>query len=159
MLRALHGALRDPDERLAAETFLAIASTRLRGHLGDRTDMAVARPDDAVASDLRDLLDEHPFDPLTLKEAGRILHVSPAHLVRCFTRSFAIAPHRYLLARRIDAARRRLLDGEPIAQVATSVGFQRSSASHPALQKSCRYDAGPLRVIEGLRGPRGGTWR
>lgn len=122
-LHALHGALRDPDETFAAESLLAVVSTRLLEHLGDRTDMAVERSDDAVASDLRDLLDEHRYDPLTLKEAGRILHVSPAHLVRCFTRSFAIAPHRYLLARRIDAARRRLLEGEPIAQVATSVGF------------------------------------
>jgi hypothetical protein len=41
----------------------------------------------------------------------------------CFSRRFGIAPHRYLLARRIDAARGRLLDGEPIAQVATGVGF------------------------------------
>ena len=60
---------------------------------------------------------------MTLAEAGTILHVSPAHLVRCFTRTFGIAPHRYLVARRIDAARRRLLDDEPIADVATGVGF------------------------------------
>ncbi len=43
--------------------------------------------------------------------------------MRCFTRSFGIAPHRYLLGRRIEAARRRLLDGEPIADVAAAVGF------------------------------------
>ena len=40
-----------------------------------------------------------------MAEAGVLLHVSPAHLVRSFTRAFGIAPHRYLLARRIDAAR------------------------------------------------------
>lgn len=122
-LHTLHRALRDPDETVAAETMLAIVITRLMEHLGNRNDEAVEGPDTSVASDLRDLLDEHRFDPLTLKEAGRILRVSPAHLVRCFSRTFAIAPHRYLLARRIDAARRRLLEGEPIAQVATSVGF------------------------------------
>jgi AraC-like DNA-binding protein len=37
--------------------------------------------------------------------------------------TFAIAPHRYLVARRIDAARKRLLDGQPIASVAADVGF------------------------------------
>ena len=49
--------------------------------------------------------------------------MSPSHLVRCFTGSFAIAPHQYVTARRIDAARKRLLGGEPIALVAAGVGF------------------------------------
>jgi AraC-like DNA-binding protein len=76
-----------------------------------------------VASDLRDLLDAHRFESLTLRDAEHLLHVSSTHLVRCFSRAFGIAPHRYLLGRRIDAARRRLLDGEPVAQVAVGVGF------------------------------------
>ena len=115
--------LRDPDEALEAEEILATVTTRLLERLGDRANDVVERPDDEVAADLRDLLDEHRFEQLTLAEAGRLLHVSPAHLVRCFTRAFGIAPHRYLLARRIDAARRRLLEGEPVARVATNVGF------------------------------------
>ena len=122
-LRALHRVLRHPDDALEAEVRLAVVSTRLREHLRDRAVQPVERPDDEIAADLRDLLDEHRFDAMTLAEAGRILYVSPAHLVRCFTRTFGIAPHRYLVARRIDAARRRLLDGEPVAHVATEVGF------------------------------------
>ena len=98
-------------------------TSRLRKRLGDRTGEVLHRPDDEIAADLRDFLDEHRFEPLTLAEAGRTLHVSPAHLVRCFTRAFGIAPHRYLLSRRIDAARRRLLEGEPAVDVATNVGF------------------------------------
>jgi AraC-like DNA-binding protein len=108
---------------LEAESMLAVVSTRLQEHLGDRTVETVERPDHEVAAHLRDLLDQHPVEALTLAEAGQILHVSPAHLVRCFTRTFGIAPHRYVVARRIDAARHRLLDGEPVAQVATGVGF------------------------------------
>ena len=122
-LHALHRVLQDPGEALAAESILAVVGARLAAHLGDRNGMAAERPEDDVASDLRDLLDERRSGSLTLAEAGRILHVSPAHLVRSFSRRFGIAPHRYLLGRRIDAARGRLLEGEPIAQVATSVGF------------------------------------
>jgi AraC-like DNA-binding protein len=122
-LQALHRVLRDPDESLEAEEILAEVATQLRERLGDRTIDALERCDDEVAADLRDLLDEHRFEPLTLAEAGRVLHVSAPHLVRCFTRAFGIAPHRYVVARRIDAARRRLLDGEPPALVATNVGF------------------------------------
>jgi AraC-like DNA-binding protein len=121
-LRALHSSLEDPDRTLEAESTLAVVGSRLGRHLGERAGEP-ERPDHEVAADLRDLLDVHRFERLTLEEAGRILHVSPAHLVRSFSRTFGIAPHRYVLGRRIDAARRRLLDGEPVAQVAAGVGF------------------------------------
>lgn len=120
---ALHRALQHPGEVLEAETILALVGARLEEHLGAATPDPVDRADDELAADLRDLLDEHRFERVTLAEAGRILHASPAHLVRCFTRTFGIAPHRYVVGRRIDAARRRLLDGEPAAQVAVGVGF------------------------------------
>ena len=76
-----------------------------------------------MADDLRDLLDTRLSVGITLGEAGRILDVSPAHLVRSFTRRFGISPHRYLVGRRIDAARGHLLAGEPLARVAADVGF------------------------------------
>ncbi len=126
LLRALdrlHSLLGDPHDTFEAEAMLAAIATRIRGHLGERTDERAERSDHEVAAALRDLLDERRFDPITLTEAARILHVSPGHLVRCFSRRFGIAPHRYLLARRIDAARRRLLDGESVARVAAGVGF------------------------------------
>jgi AraC-like DNA-binding protein len=123
-LHALHRRLWDPADADAAEDLLAVVGARLRGHLGRRDEGDHGAPTaDRVAADLRDLLDTHAFDGITLAEAGRILHVSPSHLVRCFARSFGIAPHRYLLGRRVEAARRRLLQGEPIAQVAADVGF------------------------------------
>jgi AraC-like DNA-binding protein len=122
-LRALHRILGDPEEALAGETALAGVSIRLRAHLGALNETVSDRPDDEIASDLRDLLDDHLSHRLMLADAGRLLHASPAHLVKCFSRTFGIAPHRYLLARRIDAARGRLLDGEPVAGVAAAVGF------------------------------------
>jgi AraC-like DNA-binding protein len=122
-LRTLHRILGDPGEALAAESVLAGVSIRLRAHLGALNETVADRPDDEIASGLRDLLDEHLSHHLTLVDAGRLLHASPAHLAKCFSRTFGIAPHRYLLARRIDAARGRLLDGEPVARVAAGVGF------------------------------------
>jgi AraC-like DNA-binding protein len=122
-MHALHRRLADPGETLAAESALAIMTARLLEHLGGRRDDAVERSNEGLASDLRDLLDERRFERITLAEAGRILHASPAHLVRSFSRSFGIAPHRYLLARRVEAARWRLLEGEAVAQVAAAVGF------------------------------------
>jgi len=122
-LGSLHRALLDPDDGFGAEVLFARVADRLRERLGDRPIDSVERPDHELAADLRDLLDTHAFEPITLAEASRVLGASPAHLTRCFTDAFGIAPHRYLLARRIDVARKRLLAGQPPAHVATDVGF------------------------------------
>jgi AraC-like DNA-binding protein len=122
-VHALHRALRQPDDALEAEARLAIVGDRLRAHLGDHPADLPDRQPSKLARDLRDLLGVRLFEKTTLAQAGWALGVSPAHLVRCFTRTFGIAPHRYVVARRIDAARKRLLGGEPIALVAAGVGF------------------------------------
>ena len=124
--RAVHRldrALGQPDDALEAEARLATVAERLRAHLGERPPEPAARHPARLAGDLRELLDARLFEPTTLAEAGHALGASPAHLVRSFTRTFGIAPHQYLVARRVDAARRRLLDGQPVARVAADVGF------------------------------------
>ena len=121
-VHALHRALGHPDDALEAESRLALVGDRLRAHL-TATLAGTGSSPQGLAGDLRDLLEERLFERTTLAQAGRDLGASPSHLVRCFTDSFGIAPHRYVTARRIDAARKRLLDGEPIALVAAGVGF------------------------------------
>ncbi len=116
----LHAALSRPGDELEAESRLALVGARLRAHLGGRSEEPVAR---GVAHDLRDLLDSRMREGLTLREAGDLLHAHPDHLVRAFTAAFGLPPHRYLTGRRLDAARARLLAGEPPAAVATAVGF------------------------------------
>jgi AraC-like DNA-binding protein len=43
--------------------------------------------------------------------------------VRAFSAAYGIAPHQYLTARRVDRARRLLLDGLPVGEVAVAAGF------------------------------------
>jgi AraC-like DNA-binding protein len=122
-VHALHRALREPDDALEAEARLAMVGDGLRAHLRAPAGDLPGHHPGTLAADLRDLLDLSLFERTTLEQAGAALGASPAHLVRSFTRTFGIAPHRYVTARRVDAARRRLLDGEPIASVAVGVGF------------------------------------
>jgi AraC-like DNA-binding protein len=49
--------------------------------------------------------------------------VHSTQLVRAFSREFGLPPHRYATGRRIDRARKLLLDGMPAAEVAVAVGF------------------------------------
>jgi AraC-like DNA-binding protein len=104
-----------------------VLDERLTGRAVDAPDVQEptlrSRHPAKLAGDLRDLLDVRLFERTTLSEAGSALGASPTHLVRSFTQTFGIAPHRYVVARRIDAARKRLLEGEPIALVAAGVGF------------------------------------
>lgn len=81
----------------------------------------------AVARDLRELLDERLGTGVTLAEAAGLLHAHPAHLVRAFSAAYAIAPHQYLTARRVDRARRLLLDGMPAGEAAAAVDFHDQS--------------------------------
>jgi len=118
----LHEALAEPGEDLQVQSRLAFVGERLRRHLR-RGPAPTVRRDRGVAIALRELLDARTPTGLTLDEASLLLGVSPTHLVRAFTREHAIAPHRYLTGRRIDLARRLLLDGRPPAEVAVAAGF------------------------------------
>jgi AraC-like DNA-binding protein len=121
-VRSLHRTLADPSDVFEAESTFALVAARLSKHLGGPRENL--HPDASpVADDFRYLVDARLFDGITLAEAGRILEVSPAHLVRSLTRRFGISPHHYLVGRWIDVARRRLLEGQPLAQVAADVGF------------------------------------
>ena len=120
----VHQALASPGEELEAESRLTLIGERLRGHLTRRVGEAPSGPSapSGVADRLRELLDAHVVEGVTLRAAAAELGTHPTHLVRAFTRRFGLPPHRYLTGRRVDLARRLLLAGHPPADVATAVG-------------------------------------
>ena len=64
------------------------------------------------------------FEPVTLApRPARARRRARPQLARAFTTAFGIAPHAYLIGRRLDAARDRILGGQPLADVAAEVGF------------------------------------
>ncbi|MGW2842371.1 AraC family transcriptional regulator [Streptomyces sp. NPDC001493] len=124
----LHAALAHPGDVFEAESRLAFVGERLRALLSPAAENGGAVPDGhGVARDLRDLLDERLPEGLTLTEAARLVHAHPTHLVRAFSGAFGIAPHQYLTSRRVDLARRLLLDGLPQGEVAAAAGFHDQS--------------------------------
>ncbi|MFG2649120.1 AraC family transcriptional regulator [Streptomyces sp. NPDC048436] len=119
----LHTALERRGDELEAESRLALIGERLRDHLRPRRTTGTPDPGRGVAQDLRDLLDERLLDGVTLAEAARLVHAHPTHLVRAFSGAFGIAPHQYVMSRRVDRARGLLLAGLPPGEVATAAGF------------------------------------
>ncbi len=123
LMHRLHASLRHPDDALEAETLMGLVTDDLRRHLGEAGHDHPRGSDAEVAAALRDLLDAHLSEPYRLREAAATIGASTSTLSRAFTRSFGIAPHRYVVARRIEFARKRLLTGEPVATVAATAGF------------------------------------
>ena len=120
----MHTMLVDPSNELTAEVHLAFVLERLQAHLERRSPLpAFAVDDPPIAHRLRDLLDERFIDGVTLREASTTLYVSPTYLVRAFSREFGLGPHQYVISRRVDLARRLLLEGVPAREVAPAVGF------------------------------------
>jgi AraC-like DNA-binding protein len=117
----LHLAFDLPRDDLEWETRLGIIVSRIRRHLAKSS--PDQRPNRGAAEALRDYLDSRLFERHRLDHVATALGWNPTHLIRSFSAAFGIPPHRYLISRRIDQARRRLLAGQPAAQVAVDVGF------------------------------------
>lgn len=122
-IAALHEPLAHAGDELEAESRLALVRERLGRQLRHEVDAPAVLADRTLARQLRELLDARVVDGISLDAAATLLGATPTHLVRAFGREFGIAPHRYLTGRRLDRARRLLLDGERAADVAAAVGF------------------------------------
>jgi AraC-like DNA-binding protein len=106
---------------LAADALLAGLADALarRGHKPRRKS---ALPRHAVDR-ARDLLDAEFARPIESVDLERATGLDRFSLARAFRAAFGTAPHRYLVARRIAAARRLIAGGEALAEAADACGF------------------------------------
>ncbi|MBT2390835.1 AraC family transcriptional regulator [Streptomyces sp. ISL-1] len=122
-IHQLHTALGNAGDAFEAESRLSLIRERLRFHLAAFRTRAPGNDASRLAAALRELLDSRLTTGISLREATGILHAHPTHLIRCFKQTYGLPPHTYLTGKRIDRARRLLLDGRRPADVAAAVGF------------------------------------
>lgn len=120
MLERVHRTLASPGDAILAEGAVIGLGELVQHRLGTTTDTPADAP---LARRLRTLLNDRLADTFTIDEAARILGAHPSHLVRVFSRAYGIPPHRYVIGRRIDRARRLLLAGVSPAETAAQSGF------------------------------------
>jgi len=119
-VRSIHRALRELAELLDAEHETHV----LRERLLMRVDTPVHRAADTpLARRARALLDDRALEGFSIADVAAELGAHPSHLTRSFTRAYGMPPHRYLISRRVDHARRLLVDGWKPADAAASAGF------------------------------------
>ncbi len=132
---AIVAALRDgtTEDRLYVESIAQLIAVHLA-----RSHSARARPRRPPPSDglsqarirrLLDYIEQHLGEDLTLEAMAAEVDLSPLYLSRAFRAAVGESPHRYVVGRRVERAKRLLADTElPIADIALAAGF--SSQSH-----------------------------
>lgn len=79
--------------------------------------------DDPAVRIACEYLRSHPTRNVSLDELAAAAGTNKFRLVRHFKAAFDVAPHAYQVTQRLQLARRLIERGEPIASVATTVGF------------------------------------
>ena len=78
----------------------------------------------SLARQVREYIDRHFREPLTLQGLGDALHASPYYLSHVFKESSGYSPMQYLTRRRIGEAQNLLVETDlPIARIAEEVGY------------------------------------
>src|SRR6266478_778233 len=83
-------------------------------------------------------LGQHYIEPVQLCNLAKVACISKFHLVRLFTSTLGISPHRYQLLLRLAHAKAMLREGSCITQIAQNVGF----GDHSHLDRSFRILVG-----------------
>ena len=77
---------------------------------------------------------QHYMEPIQLHDLAKVACVSKCHLVRRFTATLGVSPHRFQLLLRLSRAKAMLREGTSITHIAQGVGF----FDHSHLDRSFR---------------------
>lgn len=126
LLQQAVAAVAERQESLHGEERTAAAMVALLGRHGE-----LRRPWAATGLDagrqrmalVREYLDAHFADDVTVETLATQAGLSRAHLTRAFTATYGMAPHAYLNMVRIRQAQAALRQGHAVADVAAACGF------------------------------------
>ena len=93
-----------------------------------------------------DLINNHYREPLTLNDAAELLHLSLRHTARMISSCYGSTFRRLLLIKRIDVAKRMLLDTDaPILAISSDCGFRSLSHFYDSFREVTGYSPRSLR--------------
>ncbi len=121
-LARLAGQFEGGDALALESELLALLELVFVRHGGLREARPTAR-DGGVTAQLRDYLEAHYAESVSLEHLAALLQRHPRHLIEAFRRAYGVPPHTYLLQCRVREAKRRLLEGRALTEVALDLGF------------------------------------
>jgi AraC-like DNA-binding protein len=95
----------------------------LETHTEARTKIPAARNDRSVVAQVRDYLEAHYSEDVSLAELSALTSRSLFHIARTFKKAIGLPPHAYLESFRIARAREFLRAGMTVVDTALAVGY------------------------------------
>lgn len=97
----------------------------------------------------RELAETRFAEPLTVEDLAGYAGISKYHFIRLFERAFGLTPHRYLLATRLEHARRRLSAGrQSIGALAVECGFAGIGSFSWAFKRAFRLSPTQFAILK-----------
>lgn len=121
-LGAALAQLDDEPSELAVDGIVAMIADGLRSHSDDPGTISGAGVSSAIVA-CRDHLAAHAYREVSSHELEAIAGLDRYTIARQFRRAFGTSPHRYLVMRRLDAARGLIRQGTGLADAAFAAGF------------------------------------
>ena len=123
-LRYLHVCLESSASRLEKESRLLWTFAQLVRNYSQNTPFV--KPigqETAVVKRIQDYLKTYSFENLSLEQLASMANLKPLRLLRVFRQAVGLPPHAYLVQMRVTRAKKLLVAGMPIAEVAAETGF------------------------------------
>ncbi len=99
-----------------------------------------------------DFIEEHLGTQITLEELAALVHLSPFHFARCFKATMGLAPHQYVIARRMELAKGLLLTTTlNVSEIAWSIGYENVSHFRRLFAMHIGVTPGPIRQAAGIQ--------
>ena len=152
LLQQAVAAVAERQESLHGEERTAAAMVALLGRHGELRQPWAATGVDAGRSRMalvREYLDAHFADDVTVQTLATQAGLSRAHLTRAFTATYGMAPHAYLNMVRIRQAQAALRQGGALADVAAACGF--ADQSHLTRRFKGQVGVAPGRWLAHMR--------
>lgn len=123
-LQRLHQAVARNEGAMYCESSLLSAVRHLlERHAETNTQVLAHGKDNSVVEQVRDYLEAHYAEDISLVELAGLTSRSPFHIAHTFTNAVGLPPHAYLESIRIGRARELLRAGMSVVDTALAVGY------------------------------------
>lgn len=99
-----------------------------------------------------DFIEANLCTQITLEKLAGLIHLSPFHFARCFKATMGLAPHQYVIARRIELAKQLLLTTPlTVTEIAWSIGYENLSHFRRLFTTHLGVTPGEIRRVLGIQ--------
>lgn len=127
--RAFHHASEEGELPLERESKLLWLTAQLIHRHGElRSALPKLHRDQSITTQVQAYLRDRYTESITLEDLAQSVNLSPLKVLRLCRREWGLPPHRYLIQLRVQQAKRLIIAGMPLAEVAADTGF--SDQSH-----------------------------